>query len=135
MDKSTYARADKNEAIQTFKRLEVKVSKLVENFYLPHLDEGYVQFENMVNNVQQDGKHISEDRSIYHIEDLPEFASRKVLKEAQRQLKAANVANANYRVEWLVSDQKAVDQLTTLFSKYNVDMKIIYFPEQEGQWK
>ncbi len=34
LDKSTYARADKNEVIQTFKRLDVKVSKSVEEFFL-----------------------------------------------------------------------------------------------------
>ena len=34
LDKSTYARADKNEVIQTFKRLDVKAPKLVEEFFL-----------------------------------------------------------------------------------------------------
>lgn len=34
LDKSTYARVDKNEVIQTFKRLDVKAPKLVEEFFL-----------------------------------------------------------------------------------------------------
>ena len=34
LDKSTYARTDKNEVIQTLKRLDVKVPKLFEDFFL-----------------------------------------------------------------------------------------------------
>lgn len=163
MDKSTYARADKNEVIQTFKKLEVKVSKFVENFslefagpfweeklgmelldnprvdayelkinpknksfYLIYPDGGYVQFENKAGNVLQDGKLIMQNRSIYHVEDLPGFAEAEVLDRAPRQLEAANAAN--YHVEWLVSDQKAVDQLTAFFKELEIDITITYFP-------
>ena len=53
--------------------------------------------------------------------------AEKVLKEAQRQLDAANAAN--YTVEWLVSDKDAVRQLQNFFTSHNVNIKIRYYPE------
>ena len=108
---------------------ELKINPQNESFYLPMPGEGYAQFENMVNNVLQDGKRIIQERSFYYVEDLPGFAKEGVLTEARRQLTAANAANADYRVEWLVSDQKAVDQLTALFKEQNMDIIVTYFPD------
>ena len=106
---------------------ELKINPNNESFFLPHPDGGYVQFENMVNNIVQDGKLIMSDRSYYHVNDMPEFARSGVLAQAQRQLAAANAAN--YSVEWLVSNQRAVNQLTTLFRKQNVNIIVTYYPE------
>ncbi len=106
---------------------ELNINPQNESFYLPHPNGGYVQFENMINNTVQDGKLIISDSSFYHVDDKPGFARSRVLAEAQRQLEAANVAN--YRVEWLVSDQKAVNQLTALFREQNVDIVVTYYPE------
>ena len=106
---------------------EWKINPHGESYYLPHSKGGYVQFENMVNSVVQDGKLILKRKSFYHIEDMPRFAKEKVLKEAQRQLDAANAAN--YTVEWLVSDKDAVRQLQNFFTSHNVNIKIRYYPE------
>lgn len=66
-------------------------------------------------------------KSFYHVNDMPEFAKIKVLKEAERQIAAADMAK--YKVEWLVSDKKAVEQLTILFKEKNIDIKVTYYPE------
>ena len=106
---------------------EWKINPHGESYYLPHSKGGYVQFENMVNSIVQDGKLIIKRKSFYHIEDMPRFAKEKVLKEAQRQLDAANAAN--YTVEWLVSDEDAVRQLQNFFTSHDVNIKILYYPE------
>ena len=88
----------------------------------PHGESYY-----LVNSIVQDGKLIIKRKSFYHIEDMPRFAKEKVLKEAQRQLDAANAAN--YTVEWLVSDEDAVRQLQNFFTSHDVNIKILYYPE------
>jgi len=98
-----------------------------ESYYLPHPDGGYVQFENMVNNVVKDGKLIMDQRSYYHVYDMPDFAKKCVLKNAIRQIEAARDAGCS--VEWLVSDYKAASQLTKLFREYNIDIVVTYLPE------
>jgi len=36
---------------------------------------------------------------------------------------------AGYKVEWLVSGKKAINQLEALFHNNNMDIKIKYYPE------
>ena len=84
---------------------ELKINPNNESYYLPHPNVGYVQFENRVNNIVQDGKLIKSSQSFYHVDDLLAFAQNSVLKEARRQLEAATAAG--YKVEWLISDQKS----------------------------
>ena len=91
---------------------EWKINPHGESYYLPHSKGGYVQFENMVNSIVQDGKLIIKRKSFY---------------QAQRQLDAANAAN--YTVEWLVSDEDAVRQLQNFFTSHDVNIKILYYPE------
>lgn len=86
-------------------------------------DGGFVQFENLANKTLQDGKLIMDKSSIYHVLEKPDFLNTKsVLLPAQRQLKAAT--SAGYKVEWLVSDEKALKQLTRYFKEKNVDITI-----------
>lgn len=102
---------------------ELKINPNNESFYLPHPDGGYVQFENIANNTLQDGKLVMDQSSIYHVLDKPEFLTTKsVFEPAQRQLAAAKAAG--YKVEWLVSDEKAVTQLQQYFKEKNIDISI-----------
>jgi hypothetical protein len=102
---------------------ELKINPNNESFYLPHPDGGYVQFENMVNGALQDGKLVMDQSSIYHVLDKPEFLTTKsVYEPAQRQLAAARAAG--YKVEWLVSDEKAVSQLQQYFKDKNIDISV-----------
>ena len=58
---------------------------------------------------------------------MPDFAKNKVLEEARRQIDAAGVAD--YKVEGLVSDESAVNQLTEFFKEHNVDIIVTFYPE------
>lgn len=106
---------------------ELKLNPNNESYYLPHPEGGYVQFENMINDTVQDGKLILKQKSFYHVNDLPDFAKNKVLQEAQRQVEAATAAG--YKVEWLVSEQKAAQQLSDFFKDKNINIRITYYPE------
>lgn len=107
--------------------LELKVNPNDESYYLPLDSESMVQFENMSNAVVQDAKCIMSESSFYHVLDKPAFLQNKVLAEANRQVAAAD--KAGYQVEWLVSEQKAVEQLTQFFQDKNIDITVTYFPE------
>jgi hypothetical protein len=106
---------------------ELSINPANESFYLPHPEGGTVQFENLVGDALQDGKLIQKPRSIYHVADLPPFAQGKALQEARRQLEAAG--SAGLQVEWLVSDQKAVDLLTELFRSEGLGVRVTLRPE------
>ncbi len=106
---------------------ELKINPNNESYYLKSPAGGYVQYENMVNDVVMDGKLVIQQKSFYHVNDLPDFARNKVLQEAMRQVEAAN--NVGYTVEWLVSDPKAVAQLTDFFKSKNINIVVKYFPE------
>ena len=106
---------------------ELKINPYDESFYLPHPDGGYVQFENLAKDILQDGKLIMKPRSLYHVEDMPEFAKTQVLAEARRQVAAAQ--RAGYNVEWLVSDNKAVEQLKRTFQQEGVAITVKHLPE------
>ncbi|KAJ49687.1 hypothetical protein BD780_000964 [Clostridium tetanomorphum] len=58
---------------------------------------------------------------------MPKFAQNKVIQEAMRQIGSAKTAG--YKVEWLVSEEKAMDQLTRLFERENIDITVRYYPE------
>jgi len=105
---------------------ELKINRNNESYYLPKPDGELVQFENIVADALQDGKLIQKQKSIYHVIDVP-YGKKKILEEAKRQLEAAN--HNNLKVEWLVSDQKAVDQLTSFFNDENVNILVKYYPE------
>jgi hypothetical protein len=102
---------------------ELKINPNNESFYLPHPDGGFVQFENVVNTTVQDGKLIMDKSSIYYVAEKPDFLNiSSVLEPAQRQLSAAK--SVGYKVEWLVSDEKAVQQLTQYFKDKNIDITV-----------
>jgi chorismate mutase len=106
---------------------ELKINPNNESYYLKSPAGGYVQYENMVNDVVMDGKLVIQQKSFYHVNDLPDFARNKVLQEAMRQVEAAN--NVGYTLEWLISDPKAVAQLTDFFKSNNINIVVKYFPE------
>ncbi len=107
---------------------EMKINPNKESYYLQHSDGRYVQFENMVDNVLQDGKCVlNKKRSFYHVYDKGAFAKNRVLQQANRQIEAASAVG--YKVEWLVSDEKAVAQLSRLFKENNVNITVKYYPE------
>ena len=110
---------------------ELKINPQNESYYLPHPEGGYVQFENMINSTVQDGKLVMQQKSFYHVNDMPDFAKNKVLEEARRQIDAAGAAD--YKVEWLVSDESAVNQLTEFFKEHNVDI-IVTFLSRIGEF-
>ena len=114
----------KNPRVDEF---ELKINPSDGSFYLPHPKGGFVQFENLVGDVVQDGKLIIKQKSFYHVEEMPKFAQDKVIQEALRQIDAAKVAE--YKVEWLVSEEKAVEQLKRLFKKMDIDIEVKYYPE------
>ncbi len=76
---------------------ELKINTNNESYYLQGSNGKYVQFENMVNGTVQDGKLVMSGKSYYHVDDMPGFAANGVLKQAYRQLDAANIAG--YKVE------------------------------------
>ena len=86
------------------------------------------QFENVVGaTLVQDGKLVIQARSIYHVADMPPFAAKQVLEEAGRQVAAAS--KAGLKVEWLVSEDRAVEQLTELFEENSILITVRPFAE------
>lgn len=107
---------------------EIKINPNKEGYHVRHPDGRYVQFENMVNNVLLDGKCVlNKKRSFYHVYDKGDLAKNRVLQQANRQIEVANAVG--YKVEWLVSDEKAVAQLSRLFKENNVNISVKYYPE------
>ena len=106
---------------------ELKINPNNESYYLPHPDGGLVQFENLAGNAVQDGKLVMKPRSIYHVADMPQFATDKVLEEAGRQVAAAD--KAGLQVEWLVSEAKAETQLRNLFQSKGIKIVVKPFSE------
>jgi hypothetical protein len=105
----------------------LKINPNNESYYLPHPKGGYVQFENLAGTTLQDGKLVMGAKSIYRVDDLPAFARQSVLKEATRQAEAASAHGL--QVQWLVSDKEAATQLTNLFKKEGVNIKVTHFPQ------
>ncbi|KAA6338453.1 hypothetical protein EZS27_013542 [termite gut metagenome] len=107
---------------------EIKINPNNESFYLPHPEGGFVQFENISNTTLQDGKLVMDKSSIYHVLEKPEFlVTESVLKPSQRQLEAAK--SAGYNIEWLVSDERAVQQLTQYFKNKQINITVKLLPE------
>jgi hypothetical protein len=101
---------------------ELKINPNNESFFLPHPDGGFVQFEKIAARTVQDGKLIIQPKSIYHVADMPAFARESVLTEARRQIQAAGPAGL--KVEWLVSDPKALTQLGDLFKAEGISITL-----------
>jgi len=102
---------------------ELKINPNNESFYVKNSEGSFVQFENIVDKTLQDGKLGMDKSSIYHVLDKPEFLRiESILKPAQRQVSVAK--EVGYTVEWLVSDQKAVDQLTQYFIDNNIGIVV-----------
>lgn len=107
---------------------EKKINPNDESFYVENSEGSFVQFENVVAEALQDGKLVQQvDNSIYHVYDKPEFLRENIIKEAVRQVDAAK--GKGLKVEWLVSDQKAVDQLGRFFTEKNIDIEVKFFAE------
>jgi hypothetical protein len=91
-----------------------------------------VQFENVAVDTLEDGKLVLKPPgkvSWYRDFEQLDFinAKSKILAEARRQVAAAEAAGLH--VEWLVSDQTAVANLTKLFRDEGVDVGVRYLPE------
>jgi hypothetical protein len=106
---------------------ELKINPNNESYYLPLSEERMVQFENISKESLQDGKLIIEKSSIYHVYDKPPVLRTNILNEAKDQ--AAVAKKYGLKVEWLVSDEKAVDHLTRFFKEENVEIIVKLFPE------
>ncbi len=114
-----------NSRVDAFER---KINPNDESYYIKHPNGGYVQFENLNKSVLQDGKLVMQpNSSIYKVYDKPEFLRRKILDEAVRQVQAAK--HNGLKVEWLVSDKEAVNQLKRFFKENGIDINVKYFPE------
>ena len=50
-----------------------------------------------------------------------------LIKKVKRQLETANAAG--YKLEWIVSDKTAVEQLTRFFAEQDMDIIVTYCPE------
>ena len=113
-----------NERVNNY---ELKLNPDNESYFLDHPDGNTVQFENMKNGIVQDCKLVMDKYSIYYVKEKISVLNKNILKQANRQLEAAN--SVGYKVEWLVSDQKAVDQMIELFNENNLDIIVTYYPE------
>ena len=106
---------------------ELKINSNNESYYLQHPDGRYVQFENMKDSTLQDAKLVKSERSYYHVDRLSSCMKQKLHNKAKRQLETANAAG--YKLEWIVSDITAVEQLRRFFAEQNMDIIVTYCPE------
>jgi hypothetical protein len=108
---------------------ELKINPDNESFYLWNSnEERFVQFENISENMLQDGKCVlNPDNSIYRVYDKPEFLRKNILDEAKIQIETAQLNDL--KVEWLVSDEIAVEQLQRFFKENNLDIIVKYLAE------
>ncbi len=106
---------------------ELKLNPNDESYFLIHADGKPVQFENMKNGVVQDCKLVRGNNSIYYVKEKIPILNKNILQQAKRQSEAANLVG--YRVEWLLSDKRAVDQMKQLFYENNLDIIVTYYPE------
>ena len=106
---------------------ENKINPNKEGYHIKHPDGRYIQFENMRDGILQDGKLVMSKRSFYFVYDKGDFAKRRVLNQAIRQMEVAD--SAGYKVEWLISSEKAVEQISRLFMENNIDIIVKFYPE------
>ena len=106
---------------------EIKINPNKEGYHVKHPDGRDVQFENMKDGILQDGKLVMSKRSFYFVYDKGDFAKNKVLRQANRQVEVANAVG--YKVEWLVSNEKAVEQISRLFKENNINIVVRFYPE------
>lgn len=95
--------------------------------FLIHPDGKPVRFENMKNGIVQDCKLVMNKNSIYFVKEKIPILNKNILQQAKRQLEAANFVG--YKVQWLVSHEKAVEQIKQLFYGNNLDITVTYYPE------
>ncbi len=108
-------------------KYELKINPDNESYHLDRPNGKTIQFENMRNGIVQDGKLVMNKNSIYYVKEKIPVLNLNILKQARRQLEAANLVG--YKVEWLVSDKKAVEQIRQLFNENNLDIIVTYYPE------
>jgi hypothetical protein len=102
---------------------ELKINPNNESFLLPNPAGSLVQFENASKSDLQDGKLVvNPNNSWYRKTGSLPFARAQVLGEARRQVEAASTHG--FTVEWLVSDSVAVQELTDLFTKEAIPIKV-----------
>lgn len=110
----------------------MKINPNNESYYLPSPEGGFVQFENLIGNTVQDGKLILNPGSSWYCpSQLPvrmqSVARDNVLAEAGRQIAAAQLHNLE--VEWLMSDQAAIDEMVDLFGAENIKIRVRFLAE------
>jgi len=111
---------------------ELKINPNNESYYLPSPEGGFVQFENVVGVIVQDGKLVlNPGSSWYCASQLPKrmqsVAREMVLAEARRQIAAAQ--HHNMEVEWLMSNQDVIDEMTELFRAENINVAVRFLAE------
>lgn len=111
---------------------ELKINPNNESYYVPSPDGGFVQFENLVGDTVQDGKLVEKTGSSWYRPSqlatrMQPIAQGKILAEARRQIEAARAHQLE--VEWLVSDQAVVDEMTELFQTENVNIRVTFLAE------
>jgi hypothetical protein len=111
---------------------ELQVNPNNESYYLRLPDGRYAHFENLTDDTLEDAKLVKNSPSIYHVESLPPFASEEMLKKASRQLEAATPHNL--KVEWIISDKAAAEQLQALFRRNNLNITVIFLQPRQP-WK
>jgi hypothetical protein len=112
---------------------ELQINLSNESFYLRNAEGSYVQFENLIGNTLQDAKYIGNPaRSWYRPSTLQPSLRRPaeagILAEADRQLAVANLHNLH--VEWVVSDQATVTELTNFFAANNRNIRVRFLLPQ-----
>lgn len=117
---------------QRVEAYELKINPNNESYYLPSPEGGFVQFENLIGNTVQDGKLILNPGSSWYCpSQLPErmqsVARGNVLAEAGRQIAAAHLHSLE--VEWLMSDQTAIDEIRDLFRVESINVRLRFLAE------
>jgi len=105
----------------------LKINPNNESYYLEHPSGGYIQFDNKIDLTLQSGKFVVDQNSMFYVEEQSAFVKDKLLNEARRQNDTAILAG--FKVEWLISDEKAVNQLNNFFTNNSIQIDVKLFPE------
>jgi hypothetical protein len=110
--------------------LELKINPNDESYYIQNSNGSFVQFEGFDGTYLKDGKCVgcngTSSNSPYFIEEN-KWAESSIATEAKRQVDVAT--HHNLKIEWLVTDENAANQLRRFFSRVNIDIKVTYFAE------
>lgn len=104
-----------------------KINNNNESYFLEHPDGGYIRFDNKLESILQSGKLITSPYSFFFVDKQPEILVSQILKEAERQTQVSVLHG--FKLEWLVSDEQAGNQLQRLFISRNISVNIKFFPE------